>query len=347
MAAPHVSGVAALLISNGVTGPDNVREALEDTAEDKGTPGWERAYGWGIVDAYAALQFSFGPKPPVADAGSDQTLGDSDNDTVEAVTLDGSASYDPDGSITAYEWMDGGTVLGTAEVITCNFTVGTHNVTLTVTDSDNLTDSDEVIITVEVNKAPTANAGPDRSVCVNETLTFDGSGSSDIDGTITSYNWDFGDGATGEGVTPAHIYVTNGMYTVTLTVTDNGGLTNIDTALVTVTEAPAYSTMHVASIDMSLKTAGPNRNAIARVTIVDADGAPVGCATVEGYWSNATNDTDSGLTDASGVVVLNSDKVRNAPGETVFIFTVDSVSLAGWTYDPAANVETSDSITVP
>jgi len=55
MATPHVSGVAALLIANGVTGPDNVRNRLESTAEDKGTLGWDEEYGWGIVDAYAAL----------------------------------------------------------------------------------------------------------------------------------------------------------------------------------------------------------------------------------------------------------------------------------------------------
>jgi len=299
------------------------------------------------VDAYAALQFSFGPKPPVADAGSDQTLSDADNDTVEAVILDGSASYDPDGSITAYEWMEGGTVLGTAEVITCNFNVGTHSVTLTVTDDDGLTDSNEVIITVEANKAPTANAGLDRSVCVNEAVAFDGSGSSDIDGTITSYDWDFGDGTNGADVAPTHTYETSGTYTVILTATDDGGLTDADTAIVTVAEAPAYPTMHVDSIDMSLKTAGPNRNAIAWITIVDATGAPVRGATVEGNWSDATSDTDSGLTDASGEVALNSDKVRNAPSGTVFTFTVGNVSLTGWTYDPAANVETSNYIIVP
>jgi serine protease len=57
MAAPHVSGVAALLISTGVTGPDAVREALEATAEDLGTPGWDAKYGWGLIDAYAALNY--------------------------------------------------------------------------------------------------------------------------------------------------------------------------------------------------------------------------------------------------------------------------------------------------
>ena len=64
MACPHVSGVAALVIANGnadtnddgTTSPDEVRYALESTAEDKGDTGWDSEYGHGIVDAYAALQ---------------------------------------------------------------------------------------------------------------------------------------------------------------------------------------------------------------------------------------------------------------------------------------------------
>ena len=57
MAAPHVSGVAALLISKGVTQPDKVREAMEKTAKDMGAPGRDPEYGWGIVDAFAALTY--------------------------------------------------------------------------------------------------------------------------------------------------------------------------------------------------------------------------------------------------------------------------------------------------
>ncbi len=72
MAAAHVSGVAALLIANGnATSPADVRQALESTAEDKGTAGWDISYGWGIVDAFAALQWTAskpgpapGPAPP-------------------------------------------------------------------------------------------------------------------------------------------------------------------------------------------------------------------------------------------------------------------------------------------
>lgn len=56
MAAPHVSGAAALLISAGrASAPDGVRTILQQTAEDKGTPGRDDIYGWGLVDAAAAL----------------------------------------------------------------------------------------------------------------------------------------------------------------------------------------------------------------------------------------------------------------------------------------------------
>lgn len=63
MATPHVSGVAALLIANGVTGPENVRQAMQSTAKDMGATGWDSGYGWGIVDAYKALTYYSSPEP--------------------------------------------------------------------------------------------------------------------------------------------------------------------------------------------------------------------------------------------------------------------------------------------
>ncbi len=57
MAAPHVSGVAALLASQGVTHPDKIREALERTARDLGPAGRDNEYGWGLIDASAALDY--------------------------------------------------------------------------------------------------------------------------------------------------------------------------------------------------------------------------------------------------------------------------------------------------
>ena len=62
MATPHVSGVAALLIANGnANGPDEVRAALEETAKDLGKPGRDDTYGYGLVNAYAALNWMAGP----------------------------------------------------------------------------------------------------------------------------------------------------------------------------------------------------------------------------------------------------------------------------------------------
>jgi len=177
--------------------------------------------------------------PPVADAGPDQTVSDSDGDGVESVTLDGSGSYDPDGTIVSYEWAEEALVLGTTAIITYDFSVGTHAVILTVTDDLGATASDDVILTVNANQPPVADAGPDQTAYVGDTVNFDGSGSSDADGTIVSYDWDFGDGTTGSGVLVEHIYSVVGDYTITLTVTDNGGLTGADTAIVSVSEVPS------------------------------------------------------------------------------------------------------------
>jgi len=118
---------------------------------------------------------------------------------------------------------------------------------------------------------------------------------------------------------------------------------------VTVLETEPVNLMHVHNIAMSTESGRLRRyiytNAVATVTIVDVYDDPVEGARVSGHWSGLTSDTDSGETDADGKVVLRSDRVRNASG--TFIFTVGDVALADWTYYPDADLETSDSITVP
>jgi PKD repeat protein len=96
------------------------------------------------------------------------------------------------------------------------------------------------ITATAANQPPVANAGPDQIVIVNNIVAFDGSSSTDPDGTIASYAWDFGDTKTGSGVTTSHAYTTAGTYTVTLTVTDNGGLTGSDSATITL-KTPAQT----------------------------------------------------------------------------------------------------------
>jgi PKD repeat protein len=66
--------------------------------------------------------------------------------------------------------------------------------------------------------------GPENGL-VGETLSFDGGGSSDSDGDIVDYAWDLGDGTANNGVNVSHVYERTGAYQVTLTVTDDGGLT--------------------------------------------------------------------------------------------------------------------------
>lgn len=76
-----------------------------------------------------------------------------------------------------------------------------------------------------------ANAGADKTVDVGATVSFDGTAST---GSVSAYNWDFGDGSTGTGPTTTHAYSTAGTFTVTLLVVSDGGSTSTDTATVVV-----------------------------------------------------------------------------------------------------------------
>jgi PKD repeat protein len=105
-----------------------------------------------------------------------------------------------------------------------------------------------------VNAKPVAAAGDDRKVIVSESMQFNGSKSHDPDGNIASYQWDFGDGKTGSGVTVNYAYTAAGTYTVTLTVTDNNGATATDTAIMTVlTPVEAIDDLITIVNDMNLK----------------------------------------------------------------------------------------------
>ena len=97
---------------------------------------------------------------------------------------------------------------------------GGHTGTVSVTDGVLVDTKSFPITVVNVNRCPTANAGGPYVGVMFAAVAFDGTASSDPDGAVLSYAWDFGDGTTGAGATTSHTYTLRGTFTVTLTVDD-------------------------------------------------------------------------------------------------------------------------------
>jgi PKD repeat protein len=166
-----------------------------------------------------------------AKAGGDQTVDEGDT-----VILDGSGSK-LKGGIDIYQWQQTGgspTVnLVNADKPEASFTApdvggaGTLlTFKLTVSNSSGKSDTDTTMVTVRpANHPPTASFTFTTS---DLTVNLNASGSSDTDGTISSYAWDFGDGNSGSGKTTSHEYTAADTYSVELTVTDNDDATKND-----------------------------------------------------------------------------------------------------------------------
>jgi PKD repeat protein len=88
------------------------------------------------------------------------------------------------------------------------------------------------------NVPPTAEPNGPYNAVAGTAITFSSEGSSDADGTIVSFEWDFGDGSAGTGASPTHTYQGEGTFTVTLTVTDDGGAQGSGSTTATITPAP-------------------------------------------------------------------------------------------------------------
>ncbi|EWY41845.1 hypothetical protein N825_24365 [Skermanella stibiiresistens SB22] len=157
--------------------------------------------------------------PPVAAAGPDRRVA-----VGEVIAFDASGSVDRDGVLIDHAWDFGDGAKGDGPRVTYAYrNPGTYRVGLVVTDeSRTSTNTGEDDLTVVVNAPPVADAGPDQLVTASE-VHFDGGGSSDPDGVVARYDWDFGDGSTGTGRTPSHVYRKVGAYVVRLTVTDDSG----------------------------------------------------------------------------------------------------------------------------
>ena len=232
---------------------------------------------------------------PVADAGQDQTVHDTDLNGSETVTLDGSGSSDSDGSIVSWVWKEGENQIATGETAQVVLAAGTHSVTLTVTDNCEATDDDTV--TIDVNTPPVANAGTDQTVddddeSGSETVTLDGSGSSDSDGSIASYVWKEGGNPIATGQSP-QVSLAVGQHTIVLTVTDNDGATDDDTVVVTVRVG---SILPVADAGDDQLVHDEDRSGSETVTLDGSDSSDEDGSIVSWVWKEGENQIATGET---------------------------------------------------
>jgi PKD repeat protein len=186
------------------------------------------------------------------------------------------------------------------------------------------------------NSAPIASF---EYSCTELACDFDGSSSSDSDGTITSYDWDFGDVNTGTGVITSHAYADYGMYTVSLTVTDDDGAGSTTSQNVTLTSPGAPGTMHVGDLLPMSTNEGKTWSAIAAVLVHDENHNPVGLATVTGTWSAGLPFISACETESDPLVdgdcLVTSTLIPKKVGSVTF--AVGNSSHGSLTYAPGDN----------
>jgi len=173
--------------------------------------------------------------------------------------LDGSESYDPDGSIASYQWdLSGTSISATVSADHSQLANGDYTYTLTVFDLSGLSASDDVTVNVEGIFSPSADAGADQSYCLppgvsSTNITLDGTGSIDpqVGGTINWFEWDlsaFGISNISSAVSAVDdIYVSvlgvsaTGEMVIGLLVSATNGQFDTDTTTLTLTPQPSVS----------------------------------------------------------------------------------------------------------
>jgi hypothetical protein len=205
-------------------------------------------------------------RPPAAHAGPDQTvrLG-------STVTLNGSASSDPDGNPLSFQWTLASSPAGSAAALANATSVnptfvadrqGSYTVTLVVNDGTTSSAPDSIIVSTS-NSAPVANAGPDRTALTGSTVTLNGSGSSDVDGNPLVFSWRFVTRPAGSAaalsnpaaIMPSFTIDVFGTYVVQLIVND--GILDSPADRVTISTTNSAPTAN----------AGPNQTAAVNSTV--------------------------------------------------------------------------------
>jgi predicted esterase len=240
------AGPASYNITNSTAAATTVTGLVEGTysfeltvTDDKG------------ATAKDVVTVTVNPKPnvaPVARAGNDTTVTIPGN----TFSLDGSGSYDPDGTIVSYQWTK---ISGPSPFTMSNPTyirptlqsllAGVYELELTVTDDKGAIAKDRVLVTIlggdADNKAPIARAGDDQTIMLPKTNTIlDGTGSTDAEGMIQSFSWQQVSGPSNTTIAHPNAAETNvsgfteGTYAFELTVTDDKGISGTDRVVIVI-----------------------------------------------------------------------------------------------------------------
>ena len=249
----------------------------------------------------ATIAVSEAPTPGNAKPNAEFTSTPNVGEAPFTVSFDSSGSSDSDGHITSYQWTFGdgesGTGASTSHIYDDS---GTYEVWLMVSDNNGATDTANATIqATAVPIPPVANVPPTASFTTSPAsgiaplaVSFNASGSSDSDGTITSYVWSFGDGGSSSGVTPSHTYNSAGAYTAQLTATDDDGATDTATRTIQVSATPVANNPPSASF-----TASPTSGQAPLTVSFNASSSSDSDGTITSYaWAFGDGGSSSGVT---------------------------------------------------
>jgi len=255
----------------------------------------ESAPGTAIFDNFKMERGGTEPPPPDNEAPVADPGGPYVGIAGQSIALTAMESIDFDGTIASFTWDFGDGTTGSGENVTKSYgATGTYTVLLRVTDDLGSFSEETTTVTIgttPVNQPPVARPGGPYAGLVGGAVSFSGAASSDPDGTIASYAWNFGDNTTGSGVSASRVYAAAGTFTVTLTVTDNLGATHSATTTVVITNPTPSNQPPVARPGGPYTGVAGTAVAFSGTTSSDPDGSIASYA-----WNFGDNTTDTGAT---------------------------------------------------